>query len=156
MPPRAKRKTPEEVDVLIGGGIRYDVRMGKKLGLVVVGALLLTGCASGEPEAAPAPTVTVTATPEAAPIQVQAVPTEEAQNPEVAYVEAVKENWYGEPPTNEELISAGLFACEQYPTVEHYTEITAVQGEDWQAQDNNLRVVVTAGRTLCPEFDPSA
>lgn len=144
--------------MLIGGGSRYDERMGKRLGLVVVGALLLTGCAGGEPEAAP--TVTVTATPEAAveaaPIQAQAAPTEDAENPEVAYLEAVKENWYGEPPVDDELISAGLFACEQYPTVEHYTEITAVQGEDWQAQDNNLRVVVSAGQTLCPEFDPSA
>lgn len=56
-----KEKDPAvEVDVLIGGGVRYAVPMGKNLGLVVIAALLLTGCASGEePAAVETPTVAV-------------------------------------------------------------------------------------------------
>lgn len=49
-----KKKDPtKEANVLIGGGVRYDVRMGKYSGLVVIAALLLTGCATPPAEAQP-------------------------------------------------------------------------------------------------------
>jgi hypothetical protein len=129
--------------------------MGKRLGLIVIATLLMTGCASGDPEAAPAVTVTASATPEAAPITMEAVAPDAVEDPEAAFLDAVKENWLGDVPADGELIKAGNYACEEFPKGLHYTEIVAVSGDDWQAGDNNLKVTGNAGRYLCPEFEPS-
>lgn len=136
--------------------------MGKKLGLVVIGALLLTGCASGEPEAAP--TVTVTATPEvvvpseeAAPLAVQnqPAPTEDAApaDPEAAFLAAMDRNWMGELPASDELLAAGRYACAQFDAGLRHSDFTSVQGDSGAAMENNSLVNVNASRTLCPEHN---
>lgn len=157
-----KEKDPtKEADVLIGGGIRYDVRMGKRLGLVVIGALLLTGCASGEPEAVP--TVTVTATPEAAvtakSIEVSAATPEptpaEVVDQEAWYLKGVKQAWRTELPSDEELLSAALLACEQMASGVQTYELDIVSGG---TPENNAwhssQVGAAASSTICPEVVP--
>lgn len=135
--------------------------MGKKLGLVVIGALLLTGCASGEPEAAP--TVTVTATPEAAAIQAQAAPEETAApgafgNPEDDdfFVKGIEFVWRGERPTDAQFISAAKLACEQMDAGTSRDAVTVTSGagpEDdaW----NNQHIGQYAAQIYCPQHDPS-
>lgn len=134
--------------------------MGKRLGLVVVGALLLTGCASGEPEAAP--TVTVTATPEAAveaaPIQAQAAPEETAApgtfgNPEDDdfFIKGIEFVWRGERPTDEQFVSAAKLACEQMEAGTPWNAVTVTSGagpEDdaW----NNQHIGQYADQIYCP------
>lgn len=132
--------------------------MGKRLGLVVIGALLLTGCAGGEQEAAPAPTVTVTATPEAAPIQAQAAPEETAGpgtfgNPEDDdfFVKSIEFMWRGERPTDEQFVSAAKLACEQMETGTPWDAVAVTSGagpEDdaW----NNKHIGQYADQIYCP------
>lgn len=147
-----------EVDVLIAGVPRYDVRMGKRIGLVAVAALLLTGCASTElaSEQTAVPSESATATPEAAPIEVKAAEEAPDEDVDATYLEAVKSTWIGDVlPADGELLQAGRYACQEFPKGLHYTEVVAVSGEGWEAADNNLKVTGNAGRYLCPEFDPS-
>lgn len=139
--------------------------MGKYFGLVVLGALLLTGCASGESEAAPAPapTVTVTATPEAAPsaeaaplaAQAEPTPTEEApaEDPEVAFLGSMERNWMGELPPKDELLAAGEYACTQLAAGVGHSDFKAVEGDSEAAAENDILLTVNASRTLCPEYN---
>lgn len=133
--------------------------MGKKVGLVVIGALLLAGCASGEPEAA-APTVTVTAAPEAAvtakSIEVSAAtpeaePAEEVDT-EAYYLRAVKETWRTEVPADIDLLSAADLACEQMATGVQPYELNIVTGG---TPENNAwhssQVGTAASSIICPE-----
>lgn len=161
MPPVGKEKDPAlEADVLNGGGVRYDVRMGKYFGLVVAGVLLLTGCAAGEPEAA-TPSVTVTATPEAtaavkaAPLaaQPESAPAQEApaEDPEAAFLGSMERNWIGELPSKDELLAAGNYACSQYDLGLGHSDFRSVQGDSNEALENNSLLNVNASRTLCPE-----
>lgn len=131
--------------------------MGKYFGLVVVGALLLTGCASGEPAAAP--TVTVTATPEAAPIQAVSAPEETAAagtfgNPEDDdfFIKSVEFVWRGERPTDEQFVSAGKLACEQMDAGAAWNAVAVTSGAG--AEDdavNNEAVGQYAAQIYCPE-----
>lgn len=131
--------------------------MGKRLGLVGVGALLLTGCASGEPEVA-APTVTVAATPEAAPIQAQAAP-EETEGPgtfgnpedDDFFVKSIEFMWRGERPADEQFVSAAKLACEQMEAGAPWNAVTVTSGvspEDdaW----NNQHIGQYADQIYCP------
>lgn len=147
-----------EVDVLIGGGVRYAVRMGKNLGLVAIAAVLLTGCAStGEPQAAE--TVTVTATPEAAPITAEAVP-EETEGPgtfgnpedDEFFVKSIEFVWRGERPTDEQFIGAAKLACEQINagTPWNTVQVTSGAGAEDDAW-NNQHVGQYAEQIYCPE-----
>lgn len=131
--------------------------MGKKLGLVVVAALLLTGCASGEPESAP--TVTVTATPDA--VEAKAIEVSDA-TPEAApseavdenafYLRAVKQTWRTELPTDADLLSAAALACEQMATGVQPYELDIITGG---TPENNAwhssQVGTAASSILCPE-----
>lgn len=135
--------------------------MGKYFGLVIIGALLLAGCAAGEPEAA-APTVTVTATPEAAPIQaapIEASPTESQDshgvfgNPEddEFFVKSIEFAWRGERPTDEQFVSAAKLACEQMEAGATWDAVTVTSGagpEDdaW----NNQHLGQYADQIYCP------
>lgn len=137
--------------------------MGKRLGLVVIAALMLTGCASGEPEAAP--TVTVTATPEAvaiqaAPIEVsgatpEAAPTE-AVDEEARYLKGVKEAWRTELPADADLLAAATLACEQMLAGADIDSMELVTGG---TPENNAwhssQVAMLAGSTICPDALPS-
>lgn len=133
--------------------------MGKCLGLVVFGALLLTGCATGEPEAA-APTVTVTATPEATGadgrVEVSAAtpkaePSEEVDT-EAYYLRAVKETWRTEVPADIDLLSAADLACEQMVTGVQPYELDIITGG---TPENNAwhssQVGTAALSIICPE-----
>lgn len=136
--------------------------MGKRLGLVVIGALLLTGCAAGEPEAA-TPTVTVTATPEAptaakaAPLaaQPEAAPTEAApaEDPEAAFLGSMERNWMGELPAKDELLAAAEYACTQLAAGVGHSDFKAVEGDSEAAAENDILLTVNASRTLCPEYN---
>lgn len=134
--------------------------MGKRLGLVVIAALSLTGCASGEPETAP--TVTVTATPEAtveaAPIQAQAAP-EEAEGPgtfgnpedDDFFVKSIEFMWRGERPTDEQFVSAAKLACEQMEAGTPWDAVTVTSGagpenDAW----NNQHIGQYADQIYCP------
>lgn len=132
--------------------------MGKRLGLVVIAALLLTGCASGEPEAVP--TVTVTATPEAAvtakSIEVSAAtpeaePSEEV-DAEAYYLRFIKPTWRTELPTDAELLSAANLACEQMTTGAQPYELDIITGG---TPENNAwhssQVGTAASSIICPE-----
>lgn len=133
--------------------------MGKRLGLVVIGALLLTGCASGEPEAVP--TVTVTATPEAAPIQAQAAPEETATpgefgNPEddEFFIKSVEFVWQGERPSDEQFVSAGKLACEQMDAGATWDTVQVASGVGVEADKlNNEAVGQYAAQIYCPQHD---
>lgn len=133
--------------------------MGKRRGLVVVGALLLTGCASGEPEAAP--TVTVTATPEAAPIQVQAAPEKTAApgmfgNPEddEFFIKGVEFVWQGERPSDEQFISAAKLACEQMDAGASWNTVQVTSGAGSEADTvNNEAIGQYAAQIYCPQHD---
>lgn len=164
MPPRGQRKDLHkgEADVLNEGGIRYSVLMGKKLGLVVVAALMLAGCASGEPESAP--TVTVTATPEAtveakvievSPTAPEAAPVDVVDE-EARYLKGVKPTWHTEIPSDEDLLSAAALACEEMRAGTQPYELGVVKGgtpEDnaWHSQ----QVGAVASSTICPEVVPN-
>lgn len=135
--------------------------MGKKLGLVVVAALLLTGCASGEPEAAP--TVTVTAAPEvtavAGPIEVSAATPEaepsEAVDEEARYLRGIKAAWRTEVPADDQLLSAAALACEQLRAGIEVAELNLVTGG--APEDNawhTSQVAMLAGSTVCPDVLP--
>lgn len=134
--------------------------MGKKVGLVVLAALLLTGCASGEPEAAP--TVTVTATPEAmaaaGPIQVSAA-TPEAEPTEVVdkeahYLDFVKPTWRTELPSDEDLLAAADLACEAMRAGARTSDLDIISGGT--AENNawhSSQVGVAAVSILCPDAE---
>lgn len=136
--------------------------MGKNFGLAVIGALLLTGCASGEPEAAPAPTASETAearvqsrsieVSDAAP---EAKPTEVADE-EARYLEGIKQSWRTELPSDEDLLSVALLACEQMRAGTPPFELALVAGGT--AEDNawhSLRVGATASSTICQDAAPA-
>lgn len=132
--------------------------MGKRVGLVVLAALLLTGCASGEPEGA-APTVTVTATPDA--VEAKAIEVSDA-TPEAApaetvdedafYLRAVKQTWRTELPNDADLLSAAVLACEQMATGVQPYELDIISGG---TPENNAwhssQVGTAASSILCPE-----
>lgn len=131
--------------------------MGKKLGLVVVAALLLTGCSSSESEAAPA--VTVTATPdavEAKAIEVSAATPEAAPAEDVDgdafYLRAVKQTWRTEVPADADLLSAAALACEQMAAGVQPYELDIITGG---TPENNAwhssQVGTAASSILCPE-----
>lgn len=134
--------------------------MGKYSGLVVIAALMLTGCASGEPEAAP--TVTVTATPEAAVIQaapIEASPTETQDasgmfgNPEddEFFVKSIEFVWRGERPTDEQFVGAAKLACEQMEAGAEWDAVTVTSGAG--AEDdawNNQHIGQYADQIYCP------
>lgn len=134
--------------------------MGKKLGLIVVAALLLTGCSSGEPESAP--TVTVTATPDA--VEAKAIEVSDA-TPEAApaevvdeearYLKGVKQAWRTEVPADAELLSAAALACEQLRAGAEANGLDLVTGG---TPENNawhsLQVAMLAGSTICPDALP--
>lgn len=135
--------------------------MGKSLGLVVVGVLLLTGCASGEPEAAP--TVTVTATPEAAveakAIEVSGATPEaapaEAVDEEARYLNAVKQAWRTVVPSDTELLSVALLACDQMRAGAQSYELDIITGGT--AEDNawhSSQVGALASSTICTDVVP--
>lgn len=115
--------------------------MGKCLGLVAVGALLLTGCASGEPEAA-APTVTVTATPEAA----------ETAGPDTdKFLALATDQWRGEQvPTEPQLIEYGELVCETMRAGE--APPLVLPGESTADMMDNMSIIGAAQDELCPEL----
>lgn len=137
------------------------MRMGKYSGLVVIAALLLTGCASGEPAAAP--TVTVTATPEAdveaKAIEVSGATPEaapaEAVNEEARYLKGVKQAWRTEIPSDEDLLSVALLACDQMRAGVQTYELALISGGT--AENNawhSSQVGAIASSTICPDVVP--
>lgn len=136
--------------------------MGKRLGLVVIGALLLAGCANGEPEAAPAPSATETteAKVQSRSIEVSdAAPEPEAAesvDEEARYLEGIKPSWRTELPSDEELLSAALLACEQMRSGVAPFELEIVSGGTPEDNDwHNLRVGATASSTICQDAAPA-
>lgn len=114
--------------------------MGKRLGLVIVGVLLLTGCASGEPEAAP--TVTITATQEA-----QA--TVEPDTDE--YLAAATAQWRGEQvPAEPQLIEYGELVCETMRVGD--APPLVLPGESTADMVDNIAIISAAQNELCPEL----
>lgn len=140
------------VGVLIGGRVRYDERMGKKAGLVVIAALLLTGCASGEPEAAP--TVTVAATPEAAPEPVattSATDEDSITSETEAYLESATAQWQGASmPVATDLIAYGEQVCETMRAGE--APPLVLPGETTADMRDNMSIISAAQDELCPEL----
>lgn len=136
--------------------------MGKRLGLVVIGALLLAGCASGEPEAAPTPSESETAGAQvhARSIEVSdATPEPEASEPvdeEARYLEGIKPSWRTALPSDEDLISVALLACDQMRSGTQPFELDLVSGGT--VEDNawhSLRVGATASSTICQDAVPA-
>lgn len=114
--------------------------MGKKLGLVVIGALLLTGCASGEPEAAP--TVTVTATSEAS-----ATAEPDAEQ----FLESATAQWRGEQiPSEPQLIEYGEQVCDTMRAGE--APPLVLPGESTADMIDNIAIISAAQDALCPEL----
>lgn len=114
--------------------------MGKYFGLVIVGALLLTGCASGEPEAAP--TVTVTATPEAAPT---------AEPDTEQFLESATAQWRGEQiPPEPQLIEYGEQVCDTMRAGE--APPLVLPGESTADMMDNMSIIGAAQDELCPEL----
>lgn len=146
-----------EVDVLIAGVPRYDVRMGKKIGLVAVAALLLTGCSSTElaSEQVAAP---VSAAPEAAPIEAKAAPEETAGSGQFGnpddddfFVKSIEFMWRGERPADDQFISAAKLACEQMEAGTPWDSVQVTSGAG--AEDdawNNKHIGQYADQIYCP------
>lgn len=135
--------------------------MGKRLGLVVIGALLLTGCASGEPEAAPTPSASEAteagvqsrsievsdATPEPEP---SAVVDEEAR-----YLDFVKRAWRTELPSDADLLAAAAIACDEMRAGKAAFELDLIAGGTTENNSwHSSQVGAIASSTICPDAVP--
>lgn len=133
--------------------------MGKKSSLVLLPLLALVGCADAESTAAPTETVTVTATPEAAPITAQAAP-EESEGPgafgnpadDDFFIKSVEFVWRGERPTDEQFVAAAKLACEQIEagTPWDAVQVTSGAGPEDDAW-NNEAIGQYAEQIYCPQ-----
>lgn len=139
--------------------------MGKRLGLVVIGALLLTGCASGEPEAAPGSSATETVS-ETAEAQAQSRSIEvsdatsdpepsESVDEEARYLEFIKRAWRTELPSDEDLLTAASIACEEMRAGKAAFELAVITGgtaenDAWHSS----QVGAIASSTICPDAVP--
>lgn len=136
--------------------------MGKKLGLVVIAALMLTGCAAGGEEPQAVETVTMTATPEAAPIQAQAAPEETAAagtfgNPENDnfFVKSAAPALVGEAPSDADLVGAAKLACEQMDAGTPWNTVAVISGIDPESDAHNNEVIGQyAAQIYCPAHNP--
>lgn len=138
--------------------------MGKRLGLVVIGALLLTGCAAGEPEAAASASATETAeaqvqarsvevsdsTPEAT-----ATETADADGEEGRYLRIVKQAWRTETPADEDLLAAAAIACDEMRAGKAAFELAIITGgTDENNAWHSSQVGAVASSTICPDAVP--
>lgn len=120
--------------------------MGKKLGLVAISALMLTGCAAGEPKAAP--TLTTAAAPEATPDAALGVT---ADNVEDVFLQLATTNWRGDiMPSDSQLIEYGEQVCE----VQRAGEMPplVLPGSTQADMVDSVAIISAAQQTLCPEF----
>lgn len=127
----------------------------------VLVVLALSGCsaASGAaepvvssptstPKVEPAPITEVTATPSAEP---EADYGEYTQDE--FYLESITYTWQGVLPSDDELIGAGLLACEQLTAGTAMPDVTVVQGDSEEAVWNNQQVRTQGMYVYCPEFE---
>lgn len=135
--------------------------MGKYFGLVVVGALLLTGCASGEPEAAPTAEASETAEArvQARSLEVSdATPAPEpsaAVDEEARYLDFVKRAWRTELPSDSDLLSVATIACDEMRAGKAAFELDLITGGT--AENNawhSSQVGAIASSTICPDAVP--
>jgi PBP1b-binding outer membrane lipoprotein LpoB len=142
-------------------------RMKAALAVLAVAALL-SGCSAAveAPSAGrTAPAVAETATPEptatveptAAPVTIEPTAT---PNPEFNGF-ASQEDWYlrglagalsGKPPSDDDLIGAGMLACEQLRSGVALADVRVVSGAGELADQDNRNIVGQATQVYCPEF----
>lgn len=142
----------------------------KKLGLigVAVAALLLAGCsapvvesAREAPSSAPSATTakTPTSEPTAAAIEMEANETIDATTPwgeagfesaDAWYLASMDTVWQGERPSDDQLIGAGMLACEQIAAGATRDDVVVVTGDTEEAASNNRKVISYALFTYCP------
>lgn len=133
--------------------------MGKLGGLVLIGALALTGCAAQTSPSAerPAPSAVIAPLVGAAPIPAQdapavASPTPSAVDGTALFFKSAKYRWIGQPPADDVLLGAGKLACQQMLSG---TDVTAVKViEPGAGADQSLAIAVAAQDGLCPETIP--
>jgi hypothetical protein len=124
-------------------------------GIAVVAAalLLLAGCTSSAPAEDASGDTTVAPTVESAPITAEpksSSPTPSASTDD--YLLAMHAIWQGDPPSDDELVSAGTLVCENLRSGKPDAEIVVVVGSTDDAAANNTKTVTAAKQYLCPEF----
>lgn len=142
--------------------------MRKLGGLILIGLLGLTACAS--PAADPAPSATSSGTGAAsatadaaaqriapllsAPSPAESVaPNFDDQSAQARYLEGVKKVWRGDVPSDEILLKAGGASCSLFAEGKNYNEIAAMAGTTEVDVDNGAAAAVYASRILCTQFN---
>jgi hypothetical protein len=143
----------------------------RALGAVLV-VLALSGCsaATAEPDSrvaaseeesatpTPTPVLPVEATPTAAPVEI--TPTEAPGLPEFNGFSSQRE-WFlrsldgalsGTVPSDDELIGAGMLACEQLRAGAAYDAVRVVSGSGDTADQDNENIVWAGVSVYCPEL----
>lgn len=145
----------------------------KLFAVLAISSVTLVGCSSGENATAPGSSAPLESPKvEAAPLQMSEEEAEQSStaiNPnEVVLTEAEAREafidmmepsfsgWTGELPNEEDLLAAGISACESLDSGTAYLEVEAINGaSDLDPESalakNNMRIVNAARSSLCME-----
>ncbi|SDW32761.1 hypothetical protein SAMN04487912_102341 [Arthrobacter sp. cf158] len=137
-------------------------------GLLLIGALALTGCSAAETATnqreTPGPTASASASPDAAaqriaPLLAAPAPAESVapgfddESAQAKYLAGVKKVWRGDIPSDEILLKAGGASCTLFAEGKNYNEIASLAGTAEVDVDNAAAAAVYASRTLCTQFN---
>lgn len=152
--------------VLIWSAARYNRRMRKIGGLVLIGLLGLTACSAPEaptPEASSSASATAAATESAAqriaPLLAAPSPAESVapefddENAQSKYLAGVKKVWRGDVPSDEILLKAGGASCTLFAEGKNYNQIAQMSATTEAEADNAAAAAVYASRNLCTQFN---